>query len=67
MKTLELFEYIVSEYPQASQEWLNRLEQISEEQIDLIIQAFPPERLSKPAGDFAKKVLLCNQKWLLSL
>ena len=45
LKVLELFEYTVRQYPQAGQEWLSRLEQISEQQIDLILQAFPASRL----------------------
>lgn len=67
LKTLELFQCVVNQYPKASQEWLARLEQVSEQQIDLLIQRFPPNRLSKAAGDFAKKILLYNQAQLLSL
>ena len=66
LKVLELFEYTVRQYPQASQEWLSRLEQISEQQISLILQTFPATRLSEAAASFAKKILLTNQKRLLS-
>lgn len=64
---LELFEYAVRQYPQAGREWLSRLEQISEQQIDLILQAFPASRLSEAAANFAKKILLFNKKRLLFL
>jgi hypothetical protein len=67
LKTLELFEYTVSQYPQASQEWLSRLEEISDQQINLILQAFPADRLSEVASDFVKKILLTNKERLLSL
>lgn len=46
---------------------LSRLEQISEQQIDLILQAFPASRLSEAAANFAFKILLFNKKRLLSL
>jgi hypothetical protein len=64
---LELFEYAVRQYPQACREWLSRLEQISEQQIDLILQAFPASRLSEAAANFAFKILLFNKKRLLSV
>ena len=67
LKTFELFEYVNTQYPEASQEWLSRLEQISEQQINLTLQAFPDGRLSKTASDFAKKILLTNKKRLLCL
>jgi len=64
-KVLELFEYTVRQYQQAGLEWLSRLEQISEQQIDLILQAFPACRLSEAASNFAKEILLFNKKRLL--
>lgn len=67
LKTLDLLQYLMTQYPQASQEWLNRLEQITEKQIDWILQAFPEHRLSAVAGQFAKQILLTNQNRLLSL
>lgn len=67
LKVLELFEYTVRQYPQAGQEWLSRLEQISEQQIDLILQAFPATRLSEAAANFAFKILHTNKEQLLSL
>ena len=67
LKVLELFEYTVRQHPQASQEWLSRLERISEQEIDLILQAFPTSRLSEVAANFAKKILLTNKERLLSL
>lgn len=67
LKVLELFEYTLLQYPQAGQEWLSRLEQISEQQIDLILQAFPASRLSEAAANFAKKILLTNKERLFSL
>ncbi len=67
LKVLELFEYTVRQYPQAGQEWLNRLEEISEQQIDLILQALPAGRLSEAAANFAFKILHTNKEQLLSL
>jgi hypothetical protein len=67
LKILKLFEYTVRQYPQASREWLSRLEQISEQQIDLMLQAFPTGRISETAANFAKKILLTNQERLLFL
>ncbi|WP_293023072.1 MULTISPECIES: HipA domain-containing protein [unclassified Moorena] len=67
LKTFELFEYVNTHYPKASQEWLNRLEQISEQQINSTLQAFPDCRISKEASDFANKILLTNKKRLLCL
>ncbi len=67
LKALELFEYILGLYPQASREWLSRLDRISAQQINLILKAIPVDRISEVAVDFAFKILLTNQKRLLSL
>jgi hypothetical protein len=67
LKTLDLFKHIVNPYQIASQEWLSRLEAISEQQITLILQALPADRFSEVASDFVKKILLINKERLLSL
>jgi hypothetical protein len=67
LNTLDLFKHIVNPYQIASQEWLSRLEAISEQQITLILQALPADRFSEVASDFVKKILLTNKERLLSL
>lgn len=67
LKTFDLFSDVANLYPDIIEIWLSYLENISTEQIDLIIQSFPPGRLSPKAAEFAKNILLFNQKRLLSL
>jgi len=67
LKTFDLFSDVANLYPDIIEIWLSYLENISTEQIDLIIQSFPPGQLSAKAAEFAKNILLFNQKRLLSL
>jgi hypothetical protein len=67
LKTFELFCEVANRYPHAVEVWLSCLENISTEKIDLILQRFPTERLSLISAQFAKKILMFNQKRLLSL
>ena len=66
-KTFELFCEVAERYPRPVEFWLSCLENISTEQIELILQAFPTGRLSPIAAQFAKNILIFNQKRLLSL
>jgi len=67
LKTFELFCEVANRYPHAVEVWLSCLENISTEKIDLILQRFPTERLSLISAQFAKNILMFNQKRLLSL
>jgi hypothetical protein len=67
LRTFELFKELANRYPTTAQVWLNRLAGISEENIDLILQAIPPERISSIAAKFARDILIFNQNRLLSL
>lgn len=66
-KTFELFAEITNCYPRAANTWLNRLKDISSNQIDLILQSFPSAILSQHAAEFAKKILIFNHQRLLLL
>ncbi|ELS02432.1 hypothetical protein Xen7305DRAFT_00021460 [Xenococcus sp. PCC 7305] len=65
--TFELFKELASRYPKTSEVWLNRLTSISKENINLILQAIPSERISPTAAKFAQDILIFNQNRLLSL
>ena len=67
LRTFELFAELANRYPATAQVWLNRLAGISKENIDLILQAIPPERISSIAAFFARDILMFNQNRLLSL
>ncbi|MGB5634870.1 MAG: HipA-like protein, partial [Waterburya sp.] len=63
----ELFNELANRYPATAQVWLNRLASISRENIDLILQAISPKRISPIAVKFAQDILIFNQNRLLSL
>ena len=67
LRTFELFNELASRYPTTARVWLNRLAGISKKNIDLILQAIPPERISLIAAKFARDILIFNQNRLLSL
>lgn len=67
LKTFELFKELANRYPATTQVWLNFLANISKENIDLILQAIPQERISPIAAKFAQDILIFNQNRLLSL
>ena len=67
LRTFELFNELANRYPTTAQVWLNRLASISKENIDLILQAIPTERISPIAAKFARDIPIFNQNRLLSL
>ena len=67
LRTFELFNELADQHPTTAQVWLNCLAGISKENIDLILQAIPPERISSIAAKFARDILIFNQNRLLSL
>jgi hypothetical protein len=67
LKTFELFDELTNRYPSTAQVWLNRLAGIFKENINLILQAIPQERISTDAAKFAIDILEFNQSRLLSL
>jgi hypothetical protein len=67
LRTFELFNELANRYPETARVWLNRLAGISKENINLILQAIPPKRISPIAAKFAGDILIFNQVRLLSL
>ena len=67
LRTFELFNELANRYPTTARVWLNRLADISKENIDLILQAIPSERISPVAAKFAQDILIFNRSRLLSL
>ena len=65
LKTFKLFNELANRYPTTAEVWLNRLADISEENIDLILQAIPQKRISPIAAKFAKDILIFNRNRLL--
>ncbi len=67
MLTLDVFSEAARLYPRAAQTWLERLTQISENDVRNIFDQIPKHRISDTAKRFAMKMLELNQKRLLKL
>jgi hypothetical protein len=53
--------------PQAADVWLERLRQVSLQDIAFIFDQIPPERITSAASRFAQKILEVNRQRLLAL
>lgn len=67
MTTLDVFSEAVRLYPLAAKAWLERLAEISENNVTEIFDQIPNDRISDAARRFAMKMLELNQKRLLEL
>jgi len=64
--TLDVFREASKLRPLAAKAWLDRLSQISDNDVKHIFDQIPPERISDAARRFAMKMLELNQKRLLN-
>jgi hypothetical protein len=67
MPTLGVFKGAAKLRPQAGRAWLERLSKISENDVKVIFDQIPIDRISDAARNFAMKMLELNQKRLLEL
>jgi hypothetical protein len=67
MTTLDVFREAAKIRPQAGRAWLERLSQISDNDVKVIFDQIPISRISDTARDFAMKMLDLNQERLLKL
>jgi hypothetical protein len=67
MSTLDVFREASKLRPQAGRAWLERLSQISDNDIKAIFDRIPIDRISDAARNFAVKMLELNQNRLLKL
>lgn len=65
MPTLDVFREASKIRPLAAKAWLDRLSQISDNDVRHIFEQIPAERMSDSARQFAMKMLELNQKRLL--
>ena len=66
MLTLDVFREASKLRQRAAKAWLDRLSQISDNDVRHIFDQIPPERISDAASRFAMKMLELNQKRLLN-
>ncbi len=66
MPTLDVFRESSKLRPLAAKAWLDRLSQISDNDVKHIFDQIPPERISDAARRFAMKMLQLNQNRLLN-
>lgn len=67
IKLIECFELYAEKEPKAKKAWLNRLNQISDDEIYAIIQKIPDELMSEIAKKFTYELILANKKSLCDL
>ena len=66
MTTLETFGLAAEKRPTAARVWLDRLAAIREEEISLVLERVPSSRISEPAFEFARRLLLHNRGSLMA-
>jgi hypothetical protein len=67
MLTLDVFEEAAARYPQAALIWLQRLANISEEDILSLFARVPEEFISEISIEFARQILTINRHRLLQI
>lgn len=67
MPTLDVFKEASKLRPLAAKSWLDRLAQISENDVNDIFDQIPVDRISDAARRFAMKMLELNRQRLLKL
>jgi hypothetical protein len=67
MTTLDVFKEASKLRPLAAKSWLDRLAQISENDVNNIVDQIPVDRISDAARRFAMKMLELNRQRLLKL
>ena len=67
LSTLEVFKEASKLRPQAGRAWLERVSQISDNDVNAIFDQIPIDRISDAAKNFAMKMLELNRKRLLEL
>jgi len=54
-------------YKNAGKLWLNRLERVSDEDVDLILKSIPETEMTQLAIEFTRKLLNLNKERLLRI
>ena len=67
MPTLDVFKEALKLRPLAAKSWLDRLAQISENDVNDIFDQIPDDRITDAARRFAMKMLELNRQRLLKL
>jgi hypothetical protein len=67
LSTLDAFKRFAEIDTPAAQAWLERLKDVTGDEIQFIVQEVPPNRMSEIAHVFTQELLLENQKRLLQL
>lgn len=67
MLTLDVFEEAAQRYSQAALIWLQRLANISEDDILSLFVRVPEEFISKISLEFARQILIINRHKLLQI
>ena len=67
MPTLDVFKEALKLRPLAAKSWLDRLAQISENDVNDIFDQIPGDRIADAAKRFAMKMLELNRQRLLKL
>jgi hypothetical protein len=67
MSTLDVFKEASKVRPEAAKAWLERLSQITDNDVKAIFDQIPNDRISEAARNFAMKMLELNQKRLFQL
>jgi len=67
LKTIEAFKNAAKQNRKAANFWLNKLESLSQTEINNIFIKIPNMLITRPAIDFALKILEANKKRLLDL
>jgi len=67
LKTTEAFKRAAEKYKNAGKLWLNRLERVSDEDVDLILKSIPETEMTQLAIEFTRKLLNLNKERLLRI
>lgn len=59
--TLDAFVAAARLSPDAGRRWIERLEQIPDEDFAILVNAVPPERITMASAEFARQLLIANK------
>ena len=66
MSTLEVFRAIAQQYPKSANLWLEKLAQLSSQDLTSLWERIPSHRISQPALEFGYRMLEINRRRLLN-
>ena len=67
MKTIDVAKMLIKKYPTQTCYWIDKIEEISEEDINNILNKVPTQFMSSVSKEFASSLLHENRERLLSL